>query len=158
MSKFMKILLGIATVWPFLYMILFICFILFSILLMPSMGTSAGGPFAALFLIIFPLHLLTMLLIMGLTVFYMVNIFRNERIDKDKKLLWALVLFMGNMFAMPIYWYLYIWSEEEQPPASPSYNKALNNGEASSWVGHAASSGRAKEYVPPSQPPDWRGE
>lgn len=36
-------------------------------------------------------------LIMGLTVFYMVNVFRNDRVEKDKKVLWAVVLFMGNM-------------------------------------------------------------
>ena len=61
--------------------------------------------------LIFPLHILTMLIIAALTAFYIVNVFRNERVDKDKKVLWAVVLFMGSVMAMPVYWYLYIWKE-----------------------------------------------
>jgi hypothetical protein len=64
--------------------------------------------------VILPLHVFTMLAGIALIVFYIVNVFRNDRVDKDKKALWAVVLFMGSMIAMPIYWYLYIWPE---PPA-----------------------------------------
>jgi heme/copper-type cytochrome/quinol oxidase subunit 2 len=116
MKKSTKILLAIATIWPFIYMIFFFVVIFFSFFFMPRGGTAEGGAFPALFMIIFPLHFLTMLLIMGLTVFYMVNVFRNDRVEKDKKVLWAVVLFMGNMIAMPIYWYLYIWRDEKEPP------------------------------------------
>jgi hypothetical protein len=27
--------------------------------------------------------------------------------------LWAVVLFLGNMIAMPVFFYLYIWPDEE---------------------------------------------
>ncbi len=81
---------------------------------MPGSGEPGPPPLIALIL---PLHLFTMLAVMGLMVFYIVNVFRNDRVDKDKKALWAVVLFMGNMIAMPIYWYLYIWRE---PPAADS--------------------------------------
>ena len=50
------------------------------------------------------LHPSTMLIVMALMVFYIVNVFKNERVDKDQKVLWAVVLFMGNMIAMPVYW------------------------------------------------------
>jgi hypothetical protein len=153
MSKFSKILLAIATVWPFFYMIIFFVFALSMIFLAPRAG-GEGGP--ALFMIIFPLHLLTMLLIMGLTVFYIVNVFKNERVEKDKKVLWAVVLFMGNMIAMPIYWYLYIWSEEKRPSVGSNDRRALNNASASEWVNNATTNERSKEYVPPPQPPNWR--
>ena len=108
---------------------------------------------AALFMLIIPLHLLTMLLIMALTVFYMVNVFRNDLVDKDKKVLWGVVLFMGNMIAMPIYWYLYIWREE--PPAVLNDRQALNNAEASYKVNNAASNDREREHAP-LEPPNWR--
>ncbi|NLG84554.1 MAG: hypothetical protein GX493_08130 [Firmicutes bacterium] len=42
---------------------------------------------------------------------YIVNVFNTDLVDKDKKALWAVVLFFGNIIAMPIYWYLYIWRE-----------------------------------------------
>jgi cytosine/uracil/thiamine/allantoin permease len=66
-----------------------------------------------------------MLAVIALMVFYIVNVFRNDRVDKDKKALWAVVLFMGNMIAMPIYWYLYIWRETPAPdsPLQPQPSK-----------------------------------
>jgi hypothetical protein len=86
----------------------------------------------------------------------MVNVFRNDHVDKDKKVLWAVVLFMGNMIAMPIYWYLYIWREEKGSPIVSNERNALNNAEASSWMNDATAKEREKEYVPPVQPPNWR--
>jgi hypothetical protein len=156
MKKFTKILLAIATVWPFLYMVLFVLFAFFSVFFMPRSGSPEGGGIPDLFLIIFPLHLLTMLLIMGLMVFYIVNIFRNDRVEKDKKVLWAVVLFMAGMFAMPVYWYLYIWREEKESPAGSNAPKSLKNAEAANWVNDTTSNKRENEYVPPPQPPDWR--
>jgi hypothetical protein len=45
---------------------------------------------------------------------YIVNVFKNDRVSKDKKALWVVVLFLGNMIAMPVYWYLYIWEEDDR--------------------------------------------
>jgi len=114
MKKPTKVLLGLATLWPFFYLILFFVVIFSTVVFRPGSGESGPPPLIALIL---PLHLFTMLAVMGLMVFYIVNVFRNDRVDKDQKALWAVVLFMGNMIAMPIYWYLYIWRE---PPAADS--------------------------------------
>jgi energy-coupling factor transporter transmembrane protein EcfT len=111
MSKTTKLLLGGATLLPFLYMIFFFI-VIFSFILFNSQGEASPEPGPpALLLLIFPLHMLAMMLVFGLTIFYIINVFRNERVEKDKKALWAVVIFLGNMIAMPIYWYLYIWKE-----------------------------------------------
>lgn len=151
MKKSTKILLGLATLWPFAYMILFFLFIFSSILFMPTAGGEQSEA-PLFFVVLIPLHLLTMLWIMGLTVFYMVNVFRNDRVDKDKKVLWAVVIFMGSMFALPIYWYLYIWKE---PAGSLPPHAALGSADTSYWTNEARSSNR-EQYVPPTQPPNWR--
>ncbi len=44
-----------------------------------------------------------MALMLGLTVFYIVHVFRTDRVPADKKALWAVVLFLGNLLAMPFY-------------------------------------------------------
>ncbi len=137
-------------------MIFFFVVIFSSIFFMPSDGSSEGGALPILFMVIFPLHLLTMLLIMGLTVFYIVNVFRNDRVDKDKKVLWAVVIFMGNMIAMPIYWYLYIWREETELSNTSNERKVLNNADVHSWVNDAAAKEREKEFIPPTEPHNWR--
>jgi hypothetical protein len=153
MKKWIKILLGLATLWPFLYLILFFLFAFSSIFFMSGSGESDSGvPF--FFIFFFAVHIFTILWIMGLTVFYMINVFRNDRVDKDKKVLWAVVLFMGSIIAMPIYWYLYIW--KDKPAGSFSSPAALGSGDTSGWVNDARASGREQEYVPPTQPPDWR--
>jgi hypothetical protein len=90
-------------------------------------GHSSSPP--AIMMIIFPLHFLTMLEIFALLAFYIVHVFKTDRVSQDKKALWAVVLFLGNMIAMPIYWYLYIWKEPtpstpEQGAESSAVNRA----------------------------------
>jgi len=152
MEKPGKVALGAATLWPFLYMVIFFGFIFSSILFLP--GDGGPGGFPAAFAVLFALHIFTMLLIMGLSIFYIVDVFRNNRVDKDKKALWAVVIFLGNMIAMPIYWYLYIW--KEAAVAGNPLPAQLNSANSSAWTNNAGTREEQHQYVPPSQPPDWR--
>ena len=113
MSRGKAIALAVFTAWPLLYMVLFFCMIFAMIMLdFQGSGHKSGPP--TIFWIIFPLHFLTIVEIFVLLVIYIRDVFRNDRVPKDKKSLWAVVLFCGNMIAMPVYWYLYIW--RVQPP------------------------------------------
>jgi hypothetical protein len=151
MKRSNKILLGLATLWPFAYLILFFFIIFGSIFFVFNTGDQESGP-PLFFLLIVPLHLLTMIWMIALTVFYMVNVFKNDRVDKDKKVLWAVVIFMGNMIAMPIYWYLYFWKE-----APDSANPLpLGSGDTSAWTNNANASTRQQAYAPPREAPNWR--
>jgi len=151
MKKSNKILLALATLWPFFYMILFFVFVFSSVLFMPSQGEASGPPLP--FLIFFAIHFFTMIWILALTVFYMVNVFRNDRVDKDKKVLWAVVIFLGNMIAMPIYWYLYIW--KDAPAGTLPSQPSLGSANTSAWTNDARAVNPG-QYVPPSEPPNWR--
>jgi hypothetical protein len=55
------------------------------------------------------LHLAVMLLIWVLIATYIVYLFKTTHVPADKRALWAVVLFLGNMLAMPFFWYLYVW-------------------------------------------------
>src|SRR5687768_18603408 len=92
MQKPTKVLLGIASLWPVFYMFLFFGFV-FSM----ALGFGGGGqpepgipPMMAL---VFGLHLLTMLVILALTVFYIVDVFRNRseerRVGKECRSRWS---------------------------------------------------------------------
>jgi len=152
MQKPGKIALGAATLWPFVYMVIFFGFIFSSFLFLP--GDGGPGGFPAAFAVLFALHIFTMLLIMGLSIFYIVDIFKSNRVDKDKKALWAIVIFLGNMIAMPIYWYLYIW--KEAAVVSNPLPGQLNSVNSSTWTNNAARHEEQHQYVPPGEPPDWR--
>ncbi len=121
MSKGKAITLAVFTVWPFLYMILFMCTIFGMVICDFSGGGHSSDP-SNIMMIIFPLHFLTILEIFGLLVIYIVHVFKTDIVSQDKKALWAVVLFLGNMIAMPVYWYLYIWKEPEQstPEQTPA--------------------------------------
>lgn len=113
MKKSTKIALGIGTVWPILYMFIFIIFIFSMVLFLPSGETSSTSGPPVWFFAIFPIHFLTILWIWVLVIIYIVDVFRNDRVPKDKQVLWLIVILLGGIIAMPIYWYLYIWREPE---------------------------------------------
>lgn len=146
-KKSSKILLALATIWPFLYMILFMGVAVSSVFLR---GNEPGLIWA----VIIPLHILTMLWMIGLTVFYMVNVFRNDRVNKDMKVLWAVVLFMGSIVAMPIYWYLYIWRDVTSPSIG-NEPPLVGSGPESQWI-HQSREAERVASDRPRTPPDWR--
>lgn len=111
MSKGKAITLGIFTIWPFLYMIIFMSSI-FGMMMLGFAGNTPSSEPPFIMMVILPLHFFTMFEIFVLIVIYIINVFKTERVPQDKKALWAVVLFLGNLISMPIYWYLYIWKQE----------------------------------------------
>ncbi|GBC79131.1 hypothetical protein EG19_06335 [Thermoanaerobaculum aquaticum] len=108
MSKGKAIVLAVFTLWPFLYMFLFFA----TIVILITSAAAKPQPsqdMPLLFGGIFIMHIATMLEIMGLLVVYIVHLFKTDRVPQDQKALWAVVIFLGNVLAMPVYWYLYIW-------------------------------------------------
>jgi len=101
------ILIGILTIWPFIYFFLFIAFMFFTFISISGAAGRKGPP--AGFLLIFPLHLLTMLLMFVLIALYVIHAFRTDLIAEDRRVLWVIVLLFGGLIAGPIYWYLYLW-------------------------------------------------
>lgn len=83
-------------------------------------GTGAPPP---AFILLFVLHFFTMAWMVGLLIFYIINVFQTKAIRETMKILWTIVLIFGGPIAMPIYWYLYIW--REPPPVNPAENTAV---------------------------------
>lgn len=116
MKKSFKITLGMLTFWPFLY---------FGISFLPRLtpvlfpaGETGTIPEGAVIFnsLITGLFYLTMILIVCLLVFYMIRVFKNDRLTKWKKAKWLATLYLGSMFTMPIYWYFFVWREPEELP------------------------------------------
>lgn len=123
-------LLGALTVWPLLYMVLFMSsFFLFFFLDFALFGVSAlaaaaagdaapqlGGLDAALFLVpllllplFFVAHLFTMVLIIGLKVFFCRHAFQNPALKSDDRTLIFLgLLFLGVVGGFTWYWHRYL--------------------------------------------------
>ena len=154
MKQSTKILLGIATIWPFIYFPFFIGAMFLIMSLAPADGGDAPPIFALIFPVIFLLHLITILDGIGLLVFYIVNVFRNERVNQDQRLMWILLLFFLGLIVMPVYWYLNIW-KEPQASLSDSHPFALNNANVTDWINQTSAEQKEHERMPPP-PGSWR--
>lgn len=121
MSKNKKILLGILTFSPILGMIIyFICFIgMFS-----SIGMAAGGgnpelhsedmaTFMGIMGTAMMVLLVTILITFGMTVYYIIHVVNNEKLDKEKNehIIWILLVLMAGYIGQAVYWYMKIWKE-----------------------------------------------
>ena len=110
-SRGTVVAIGLLTLWPLLYMGLFLSFFVY---MFTSMAHQQQGP-PAFFMYIFPLHCFTMLLMFALTGVYVFHAYKTDQIPADKRVLWVVILFFGNMVAFPIYWYLYMWRATVPP-------------------------------------------
>ena len=90
------------TIAPFAYFAYFMS-------IMSGPMPAAHAEWEAQFDFIFRLQMFVMLGMFALTASYIVYIFKTEHVPVEKRALWAVVLFLGNLVAMPIFWYLYVW-------------------------------------------------
>jgi len=104
MKTILKLLLGFFTIWPLIYLPLFIISI-FSFIIIPKNIVDN------MFMIIFPLHFLTMLIIFGLLGFYFLHAYKY--LTRTKKEHWMKMMFFAGFILFPIYWYKFIWKEEK---------------------------------------------
>ena len=103
MKKSSKKLVGLITLMPYsLLGLLFIDFLIYPQELLAEKSLTH-------------LQVGTGLWIVSLLAFYLHHVFSTKSIDKERRLLWGIVLLLGNVFAMPIYWYRYIWHQQHQP-------------------------------------------
>jgi len=125
-SKRLKILLGVVTLSPLpAYLLSFLLPFLAFIPMIAQLeeGSSSEEPpawFFVMFFGSFAAQMLVWLLVLALIIFYIVHLFTTDRVRQDKKALWAVVLFLGNFFAMPVYFYFYVWQDPDETTGEPA--------------------------------------
>jgi hypothetical protein len=107
--KSLAIVIGLFTVWPFVYMLLFVGVFVIAALTIVAEAHHQHAPGSSFLPYIFIPHLATILLMFALMAFYIVHVFKNAALKDDRRILWAVVLFMGLPFSAPVYWWLFIW-------------------------------------------------
>jgi hypothetical protein len=123
LSKPLRIVIGIATFWYALYLLLTIAGIVlffgYVFLALFAGGESISNLrtlFAQILSLEFllPIHVCSLSLEVGLLIFYLVHTIKNTKASDSMRI----VLGLGHLFlpfvAMPVYYYLYIW--KENPP------------------------------------------
>ena len=112
MRKPTKLLLAFITLLPLAYVI-FLFAALFLHIANLILGIPERNIFLELFHTLFIIHFGMMLSIVVLTIVYVVHIARNSSLKNEMKAVWVTAVCMGNVFAMPVYWYLQIWRKDQ---------------------------------------------
>lgn len=120
MSKSKKIWLGIFTFSPLIVAIFtVIAFIGTLINLFSTISNQNGAGdiqpgllFSGVF-VFFVLIFLTALADLGITIYYIADIVKDEKVDETEKIIWALALFFGSFISTAVYWVVRIWNRKE---------------------------------------------
>ncbi len=121
LSKGVKILIGLGTVWEVIYPFLFIVLWLMMVgsIFFFSGNSDQGWPvfsvFSGLFAIIFPVHCFAIVLQFGLIAVYLIHVIKNTAASETVRIILGIGIFFMPFVAMPVYYYVYIW--REAPPA-----------------------------------------
>jgi predicted membrane channel-forming protein YqfA (hemolysin III family) len=123
MSKRNKILLIIATFMPFVFaamlVALFVSFIVsMSVAMQP--GHANPEPPPLFFVGLFGIEGLMILWGVGLFVLYLIHLLKTDRVRQDQKALWGVILFLGGIIAMVVYWFMYVWPEPKPTEIAPN--------------------------------------
>lgn len=113
-----RVWLGIATLWPLLYIFLVAGTMVTMFLagVVAANGKPGQPPewVHGLMAGFMAIHCLTMVAGLALIVVYVVSVVNNPRLDQTMRIIWILLTLFGGAFAMPVYWYLYLWRNREE--------------------------------------------
>ena len=107
MTNQSKIVLGVVSFCPLVYVFAVFALLIFLYPLHPVR--------------FWVIHVLAVVFIVVLIMYYIVNVFRNAGISKRGKIAWTIALVLASTVAMPVYWYTYLRS---QPPSSASSSQS----------------------------------
>lgn len=116
LNKPAKIILGVLTFIPLLVVLGSFFFVIYEIMTM----LLSEEPFMPLLLMtylsyVIPYMFIYFIFYLGLGIFYLVHIIQNLSLDTEKRILWIVVLVILSWIAMPIYWVVHIWKNDNQP-------------------------------------------
>ena len=113
-QQFIKMILGVVTLVPLAYFITLVGYIV-RLLLSPVDFTQSEY-----FPILVCVHVTVCLWSYSLDAYYVVHAVRNVSLKRQQKTKWVIILVVLNVFALPVYWYQYIWSADALPQRNQS--------------------------------------
>lgn len=115
--------LTVTTFWPISYMTIFVSFflgVIVSLTVYSNLSVALPKILGRLdVLIVIPfgvlliVHIGTMLLLLGVYLYYLVNPFINSGVPQEQKIPWFLMILFGHIYVWPFYWYFNVlWKGE----------------------------------------------
>jgi len=109
MSKLLKIAVGVLTALPLIWIaLIFVALFAVPTETFLSDEPSAGRSFTGA--TIFYGVPVAVVVVLGVTAYYLVLLFKSSEAD-SKKVLWTLLLIFWFPFAGPVFWYEHVWKK-----------------------------------------------
>ena len=106
MARPLAAVVGVASVLPLVYLVYFIWHV-------TSLEHTGLTRFEALLSLHLAMICLVVILLMAV---YLFMLYRSAAVPENRRTLWAVVLFMANVFAFPVFWYLFLWKRTDSNP------------------------------------------
>jgi uncharacterized membrane protein len=113
MSKNTKIAVGILTVLPLIGIFFYIGFIFRFIMTIQNSDSAPDTEVLKNIFIVATLLIVSILLNIGLLVFYIVHAVNNKKLESNERVMWVLLFVFISTIAFMIYWVLRIWQDKE---------------------------------------------
>ena len=111
LSKSKKKMLGVLSIWPFVWMFVLMAIMCPIFIFKPSVYHS----FLDTRLVYIPLliiHVLTCFCVLGVMIYFIIHAVKNLKLTQGMKIVWIILLVIWHIIVNPIYWYVNIWKEQ----------------------------------------------
>ena len=113
-NRFSSAVLGFLTALPLVSVVTYTTYLLPRLTTAGSHEGITKETYFDLFNLTFAILGATMLLSAALLAFYALFVHRGRRVPAAKRSLWTAILLVGNIIAMPVFWYLYVWPRDTE--------------------------------------------
>jgi hypothetical protein len=112
LSKSKRKMLGVLSIWPLIYIVIF-TILIFSISgFRPFTFSSQNNIFLIVFIPVMIVHVLTIVCGLGLMIYFIIHAVKSTKLTQEMKIIWIILLVMFYTIVSPIYWYVNIWKEK----------------------------------------------
>lgn len=97
---------------PLVNLVYLICVIIFVFYLVAVLIPYNRVEHHTLLHIFVPIQIVFGIVNFAFFVLYLIHVIKNDKMTKQQKVVWVLLIYFINVFVIPFYWYHYIWKEE----------------------------------------------
>ena len=109
-NRLWLVLLGVAALVPLVYLIALLEYLIPSLETLGRPGGISESRYFAIFRIVFATSFLVFVLTFWLVGYFGWFLHKRTSIPRTKKSLWTGLLLVGNILVLPLFWYLFLWS------------------------------------------------
>ena len=110
LPRILKVAPGLLTAVPAVYVFLF-ALLMARLMVWGATGDPRARTTPVPMTDLMWVHMSVMVLLIALETFYLLYLFRSDRVPPDQRAKWAVALLLVNVAALPLFFFFYVWPE-----------------------------------------------